>query len=294
MRKLFRVFVVISLIWVVSGFSFEKLDYRAGMHKNVCKDLKHDILLYFIFVDSKTTAPWTEFDIKSTLDSVGVAVRWLLQQAQLNNIPLNIKTDYFIGNEYSTISRNLPGGTIEKTATMPNLKKGMQNLNDWADQIARKAGAKFNITQKDGIPEIKLPRNKERLIAFLRDEYKVESVALIYFVNNYFKADISIAMNTLSSEDIEYAIVSYKYPAEIAHNFLHLYGAADMYPTLFRRNEKKARELARMYPNEIMLDPYARKISDLTISEYTKYLIGWTDSADLRMEPYFTDKHKNF
>lgn len=294
MRKLYRVFIVISLFWIVSGFSFEKVDYRAGMHKNVCKDLKHDVLLYFIFVDSKTTAPWTEFDIKSTLDSVGVAVRWLLQQAQLNNIPLNIKTDYFIGNEYSTISRNLPGGTIEKTATTPNLKKGMQNLNDWADQIARKAGAKFNITQKDGIPEIKLPRNKERLIAFLRDEYKVESVALMYFVNNYFKADISIAMNTLSSEDIEYAVVSYKYPAEIAHNFLHLYGAADMYPTLFRRNEKKARELARMYPNEIMLDPYARKISDLTISEYTKYLIGWTDSLDLDMGPYFTDKHKNF
>jgi hypothetical protein len=48
----------------------------------------------------------------------------------------------------------------------------------------------------------------------------------MFFVNNYFKADISIAMNTLSSDDIEFAIVSYKYPAEIAHNFLHLYGAA--------------------------------------------------------------------
>lgn len=294
MRKLYRVFIITGLIWVVSGFSFEKVDYRAGMHKNVCKDLRHDVLLYFIFVDSKTTAPWTEFDIKSTLDSVGVAVRWLLLQAQQNNIPLNIKTDYFIGSEYSTISRNLPAGTIEKTATTPNLKKGMQNLNDWADQIARKAGAKFNITQKDGIPEIKLPRNKERLIAYLRDEYKVESVALMFFVNNYFKADISIAMNTLSSEDIEYAVVSYKYPAEIAHNFLHLYGAADMYPTLLRRNEKKARELQQMYPNEIMSDPYARKIGELTISEYTKYLIGWADLIDPRLEPYYSDKRKNF
>ncbi len=285
---------LISFIWIVSGFSFEKVDYRAGMYKNVCKDLRHDVLLYFIFIDSKTTAPWTEFDIKSTLDSVGVAVKWLMQQAQLNNIPLNIKTDYFIGNEYSTINRNLPLGTIEKTATTPNLKKGLENLNDWADQIARKAGAKFNITQKDGIPEIKLPRNKERLIAYLRDEYKVESVALMFFVNNYFKADISIAMNTLSSDDIEFAIVSYKYPAEIAHNFLHLYGAADMYPTIFRRNSKKARELAQMYPNEIMLDPYARKINDLNMSEYTKYLIGWSDLVSPKLEPFFIDKGKNF
>jgi hypothetical protein len=294
MKKVGRIGLVIALIWLSAGFSTQKLDYRAGMYKNVCKDLRHDVLLYFIFVDTKTTAPWTEFDIKSTLDSIGIACKWLMAQAQLNNIPLNIKTDYFIGSEYSTISRNLPGGTIEKTATTPNLKKGMETLNDWADQIARKAGAKFNITQKDGIPEIKLPRNKERLIAYLRDEYKVESVALMFFVNNYFRADISVAMNTFSSENIEFAIVSYKYPADIAHNLLHLYGAADMYPTLLRRNEKKARELAKMYPNEIMLDPYAKKLADLTISDYTKYLIGWGDVIDSALEPYFIDKAKNF
>ena len=283
-------FLFAGILWLTTGLSLQRIDYRIGMYNNVCKDLRHDVLLYFVFIDSKTTSPWTEFDIKSTLDSVAVARKWLLEQAQRNNIPLNIKTDYFIGTDYSTISRNLPHGTIEKTAVTPNLKKGLQSLNEWSDQIARKMGSKFNISQKDGIPEIKSPRNKERFIAYLRDEYHVESVALLFFVNNYFRADISLPMNTLSTDDIEYAIVSYKYPAEIAHNFLHLYGAADLYPTLLRKNSKRTRELEKIFPDEIMLDPYAKKINELTISDYTKYLIGWTKTINPDLIPYLTDK----
>jgi hypothetical protein len=225
---------------------------------------------------------------------MAMARKWLMEQAQKNNIPLNIKTDYYIGKDFSTISRNLPNGTIQKSAVTPNLKKGLNGLNDWADQIARKAGASFNITQKDGIPEIKTPRNKERLVAYLRDEYKVESVALLFFVNNYYRTDISLPINTMSTEDIEFAIVSYKYPSEIAHNVMHLYGAADIYPSLLRRNEKKTGELESLFPNEIMRDPYAKNIREMEISDYTKYLIGWSTSPKQEYLEYYIDKSKNF
>lgn len=295
MGNFLRVICIGFFLLVFTSFSLKKVDYRNAMFKNVCKDLKHDVLLYFIFVDNKTTAPWTEFDIQSTIDSVGVAVRWLQEQARLNNIPLKIKTDYYIGSEYSTISKSLPQGSVLKSISEPNLATGLKSINAWADAIAKKAGSTLNIPEKkDGIPEVKNPRNKERLIAYLRDSYQVESVALLFMVNNYFKNDISVQINTFNTDDVEFAVVSYKYPAEIAHNFLHLYGAADMYNTPFRRNEKKITQLNKLFPNEIMQDPYAKNIKALEISDYTKYLIGWKPDFDPSIEPLFTDKAFTF
>jgi hypothetical protein len=294
MKKISRVFILASLIFISGSFSFQKIDYRSAKLKNVCKTLKNDVLIYFIFVDNKTTAPWTEFDIKSTIDSVAAAKKWLTEQARKYSIPLNIKTDYYIGKEYSTINKSLPNASVYKSATTPNLKTGLKALNDWADFIARKTGATFNLVQKDGIPEIKNPRNKERLIAYLRDEYKVESVALLFMVNNYYKADISLQINTMNTDDIEFAIVSYKYPAEIAHNILHLYGAADLYKTLYRRNEKKIKALSGLLPNEIMQDAYAKNINEMEISEYTRYLIGWQETIDPKWNDFFTDKGINY
>jgi hypothetical protein len=264
------------------------------MFKNVCKDLKHDVLLYYIFVDNKTTSPWTEYDIQSTVDSVKVAIRWLEEQARKNNVPLKIKSDYYIGPEFTTVNRNLPQPSVQKSVTEPNLKTGLKNINMWADAIAKRVGTTLNIAAKDGIPDVKNPKNKERLIAYLRDTYQVESVALIFMVNNYFKNDISIQINTFNTEDVEFAVVSYKYPAEIAHNFLHLYGAADMYETAFRRNDSKIDQLQKLFPNEIMMEPYARKLTGLEISDYTQYLIGWKNDYNPAYESLFTDRAYNF
>lgn len=289
-----RFFILVILAYFISGFTFQRLDYRQAMFKNVCKDFKHDVLIYLIFVDNKTTAPWTEFDIQSTIDSVNVAMRWLQEQARKNNIPLRVKSDYYLGHEYTTISKNLPQGSVIKTVTQSNLRDGFKDLNSWADFIAKKAGASFTSPEKDGIPEVKNPKNKERLIAYLRDTYQVESVALLFMVNNYFKTDISIQVNTFTTSDVEFAVVSYKYPSEIAHNVLHLYGAADLYKTPLRRNEKKIKQLEDLFPNDIMQEPYAKNIWKLDINDYTQYLIGWKDSYDPKYEPLFTDKSLNF
>ena len=271
-----------------------RLDYREARLKNVCKDLKGDALLYFIFIDTKTTAPWTEFDIESTIDSVRAAISWLHGQAQEENIPLNIVTDFYIGTEFTTISRNLPGGTVYESLTEPNLRKAMENINRWADGVAKIAGKAVTLRSKDGIPDVKSPSNAERLIAFLRDENNVESVGLIFFVNNYYKSDISIPVNIFHTENVEYAIVSYKYASDIAHNLLHLYGAADLYPTIYRRDNKKAKVLEHIFPNDIMQDPYGIPIRNMELGEYTKYLIGWTDRLDPSLESLMTDKLMKF
>jgi hypothetical protein len=294
MRSIVRVMALSVLLLIMGSFTFQKIDYRWARNKNVCKTLRNDVLLYFIFVDTKATTPWTEFDIRSTIDSVAAARKWLMEQARKYNIPLTIKTDYYIGKDYSTINRNLPAGSVDKSAVTPNFKKGLKGLNDWANFIALKAGSTYTTVQKDGIPEVKNPRNKERLIAYLRDEYKVESVALLFFVNNYYKTDISLQVNTMGTDDVEFAIVSYKYPSEIAHNFLHLYGAADMYKTPYRRNEKKIKQLASMFPSDIMQETYGKSLADMEIGEYTRYLIGWQENISTKYEELFLDKSVNF
>jgi hypothetical protein len=282
------------IMMVPSSYKANRMDYREARYNNLCKDLRGDVLLYFAFIDSKYTTPWTEFDIQSTIDSVRSAITWLHTMAKSNNIPLNIKADFYIGSEFTTITRNLPEPTVRESVTNPTLKKGKENLNRWSDAISKIAGTSVTLRKKDGIPEIKPPGNKERLAAFLRDENKVESVAMFFLVNNYFKTDISVPVNIFDTENIEFAIVSYKYSSEIVHNFLHLYGAADLHRSVYRRHERKISMLAEMYPNDIMQDPYGKAIDQLDLSDYTKYLIGWIDELDPELETLMTDKMLNF
>jgi len=294
MKIFIRLIFFIVLMIIPTGYSFKRIDYRRGIQNNVCKVLKNNVLVYFIFVDSKETSPWTEFDIRSTIDSISVAIKWLEFQARQNGVSLNIITDFYIGEEYTTIKKALPMGSIIKSISEPNLKRGLEALNLWADNIARKAGTSFNIMEKDGIPEIKNPKDKERLVAYLRDTKQVESIALLYMVNNYFRNDISISVNTMNTHDVEFAIVSYKYPSIIAQNILHLFGAADLYKTQYRRNEKKIAVAGEYFPDDIMQDVYAISLSKLKVGKFTQYLIGWNQRLEPEYQLLLTDNITNF
>jgi len=85
MKYSLKLLTVFSLLILLTAFGFRRIDFRNGMYKNVCKDLSNDVLVYFIFVDSKVTAPWTDFDIRTTIDSMKVAADWLEDQARKNN-----------------------------------------------------------------------------------------------------------------------------------------------------------------------------------------------------------------
>ena len=102
---------------VLQGHPLAKTDFLDGKHNNVCKDFKGNILVYLIFVDNRETAPWTEYDIRTTLDSLNVAVRWLNEQARLNNQGMNLITDYYIGPEFTPVKRALPEGTVKQSVT---------------------------------------------------------------------------------------------------------------------------------------------------------------------------------
>jgi hypothetical protein len=281
---------LIFIFLIFAGFDIRNLNFEKAKNNNVCKELKGKVLLYLIFVDSDETFPWTEFDIETTLDSVNNAVKWLEKQAKNSNIILNIKTDYYIGTEKTTVKRDLPKESVKISITEPDLKQGIHALNYWADRVVREVGESLPVINKEGLTEIDKPRNKERLVAYLRDYYHVESVALFFMVNNYFKKDISVPMNILTSEDVEFSIVSYKYSSVVAHNLLHLFGAADLYETPFRHSKKKIDFAKKEFPSEIMHDPYGKSLNQLNISEFTKYLIGWSNDLDAKYKTLLKDK----
>ena len=287
---------IILFVLLVTGTSAStpSIDFGTGRYNNVCKALQNDVLLYFVFVDTRSTYPWSEFDILTTMDSIRTATRWLEAEAEAHNIPLRIKTDFYIGDEFTTIQKNLPRKSVNETINELKLTEGMKSLSRWGDNISRTIGQSLYLKKKDGIPSQKQPGTKERLIAFLRDEYQVESVALLFMLNNYFKTDISLAANTLHNEDVECAVVSYKYPSEIAHSFLHLYGAADLHETHFRRNKRNLKLAGEAFPDDIMTDVYARPLVDLEIGEYTQYMIGWTEELAKEYEPLMTERFTLF
>ncbi len=291
MRKIYiGLFILTSCMFLSMGVLEKKIDYSKARNKNVCKVLKEDVLIYVVFVSNKVNRPFTELDILSTMDSINVAVQWINNRASENKINLKISTAFHIGDNFATVKKELPAGSVLESATQPNLSTGIKNLNEWADYIAKRVGATFLIEETPGIQTPKNPRDKESLIAFLRDKYKVESVALFYVVNNYFVDDLSISMNTMSNSDVEFSLISYKWPSVFAHNFLHLFGAADMHETPFRQDKSNIELAKKLYPDDIMQSPEGENIREMKLGEMTKYLIGWSETADSKFAPLLTDK----
>lgn len=247
----------------------------ASVKRNVCKTLTNKVVLYAVFVDSKYSLPWTAYDIESTLDSIKIAKDWLMEQAKEQEIPLEIEIVHHENNGVIPIAANFPRKTVKENIY---LSYGIRSMSGWADKVARVAGKSFPLDSSEKVATKNKMNNKERLVARLRDIYQTDNVALIYFLNNYHKDDISVAINTETDADVEFAIVSYKEPAVIAHEFLHLFGANDLYVRYADVKNKKLTSrkeaIANLHPDEIMLSAY-KNINKLTISPYTKYLIGW-------------------
>jgi hypothetical protein len=136
------------------------------------------------------------------------------------------------------------------------------------------------------------PSNTERLIARVRDIHQLDDVALFYFVNNYYQEDASVVLHSAAIDKIEYGVQSYKRPSVIAHEFLHLFGALDLYITPFdsKSSARKRKEFAmKEFPDEIMAFAY-RELDSLQISPLTEYLVGWRPQLDDRYVRMITGK----
>ncbi len=263
--------------------------HLATVNRNVCKTLQNDVVLYAIFVDTKKTGVWTEFDIHSTLDSISKAICWIEDQAKTEGINLKIKLDYHQKKGIIPLEGKFQRKTLSGTLFYPN---GIKYIDKWADKIAKEALTTYS-DDTSHITKTKIkPKDRENLLARLRDIYQTDNVGLIYFINNFYSDEISVVIHSAENNSPEYGIVSYKNPGTIAHEYLHLFGALDLYLSPFdkKKNIKKKKEFAmKEFPNEIMAFPH-RRINTLKISPFTKYLIGWDHELDQKYKDMLIGK----
>jgi hypothetical protein len=260
----------------------------ASKENNVCKSLKGKVVVYAIFVDSKYTKPWTEYDINSTLDSIKTGMDWVMQKAINNNVHLNIEVEYHhTGKGVVPIYNDFSKKSLSATLFKMPLYSGIKDIYRWADKVAAEAGKSLPKDTTLHIKTANKANDRERLIARLRDIHKTDNVALMYFINNYYSNEISVTFDINSLTNIEFSIVSFKQPSVISHEFLHLFGAWDLYITPFdnkRSAVKKKKQAMQLFPNEIMAFAY-RDIDSLDICQFTKYAIGW----DNELDPKYSD-----
>ncbi len=261
----------------------------ASVNNNVCKKLKGEVVLYAIFVDSKYTGIWTQYDMSSTIDSIKLATKWIEKEAVKNGISLSIKIDYHRNKKIIPIATNFQRRTLSGTLFGSN---GIKNVDRWADKVAKEAlkpyGPDTSSTTKTKI----VPKDREKLLARLRDIHQTDNVGLIYFINNFYTDEVSVVLHASEDYSPEYGIVSFKSPGTIAHEFLHLFGAFDLYLSPFdkKKDIKKKKEFAmKEFPNEIMAFPH-RRLNTLEISPFTKYLIGWENQLDSKYKDMLIGK----
>lgn len=255
---------------------YDRIPYTKN--QNVCKMLTDTVMVYALFVDVDIYHPWTEFDIASTMDSLNRASKWLEVQAKKRDKHLHIErqlhkqgTKLSIYERPAKVSLSLNGITNKGG----NARK---KLTPWADGISKYAARGLKYKPSSAIHERLKIIDLQTLNLALRDHFKRENVAILFFVNGYYENHPSYSFHTDAaiSSKVEYSIITTKNPAVIAHEILHLFGAVDLYPHPAYSNFNFD-ELKEVYPNELMLVQH-KKLEKLDISPITSYFVGWQDT----------------
>jgi hypothetical protein len=282
----FKLALLLSLLFLCILPSCYTVQYTAGYealpttkNQNVCGFLKDSVIVYAIFVDAAGYHPWTEFDIESTLDSVNKAMSWVEQKAHDSNNHVGINVVQHKQSSKWSFPERKARTTLRMGYATSTKRRHIVSFDSWADAIAKYAGKSVKKATGSKVGTRNKVINAERLIANLRDRHETENVALMFFVNGYYENNPSYSFNTeTNGPDIEYSIITNKNPAVIAHEFLHLFGAIDLYPTA-RYSNFNSVELRAAYPNEVMLVQH-REITKLEISPITRYFLGWQEALD--------------
>lgn len=249
-------------------------------NSNICTHLHDTVVLYAIFVDVGIYHPWTPFDIASATDSIQKAAAWITEQAKDRGKKLLIKPIIHKQGSKQTIYERAARTSLSLNGIQALSNRSRKKLGPWADNIAAYAsrGVKYRASSK--IHQRFRIRNVESLNLALRDKLENNNVAIMFFVNGYYEKHPSHSFNIEAGpyQQVEYSIITDKNPAVIAHEFLHLFGAVDLYPHRTFPNFN-FQELAENYPNEIMRVQH-KHINKLMISPITEYFIGWSDTLD--------------
>jgi len=271
-RLLLFLFIVPTIVLMAFNPGEKDVDKIFGRDHNVCKKLYGKVLVYMVFVETGDSSPWTDFDLNSTVDSVKMAINWLNETAKKNGKDLKINFNTQVDDTMKIVKQKLGGQIVD----LIDSKDGIDKIDKWSNKIIKvKTGEK----------------NRLKLITKIRNEFNIESVALIFMVNYYYKEDFIFSFNTTSNEDIEYSIMSTKKPNLIAQDILNLFGAPYLYYHPSTVNKRDTKQLNKIFYNDVMANTNA-DLRKLELGEITRYFIGWTDTLNEEYEKMVKEKPK--
>lgn len=272
MKRIIAITILLLHSLIFSSFLGKDIDKEFGRDHNVCKTLRGNVLLYIVWVETRSSEEWKQYDLNSTLDSIAKAVDWIHKKASINNIPLKLNYDNGMNDSIYVVSQKLGG----EVPAIIQEKDGVERIDKWTDKIIKYHSGK---------------KSKLALLSDLRNSYRCESVALIFMLNNYYKEDYIYSFNTTSNDNVEYAIVSTKRPNLIAQNILNLFGAPYLYHHPMTLNKGATNKLQKIFSDDIMANTTGN-IDHMKIGNVTKYFIGWSDDLDEEYERMVKEKTK--
>lgn len=278
MSRIFYLCFLVSILLVPSCTKKnQQAIYSPNRDRNVCKKMNGKVLMYVVYVDTKGGEKWTETSINNSLNLYKEAADWMEALAKRNNVTLDIEIKKANDNGKG-VDCDFPIKNIGAITTFD--KKQLKKLNDWTDNVAKKLGASMaGKKPNDSMPDVLNPKDCERLIARLRNQYDTESVALFIETNHAEDNRMCIPLNTLDNDNIERVINSYKNSSVIAYEFLTLFGAEKLFYTKNGHSKKYAEFAAKEFPDDLMTDPFY-DLKKANIGAFTKYLIGWENTID--------------
>jgi len=139
-------FLLLFFFSSCSNFLNLKKECAESKNRNVCKALDQKTVVYAIFVDSKNTGYWSDYEIGACLDSINKATKWICEKAKEKGLNLNIIVDY-PRNEKGIIpiSKSFSRGGFSETLyglEENNLEQGIALVDRWSDQVGKICGKK--------------------------------------------------------------------------------------------------------------------------------------------------------
>lgn len=243
---------LVFFLWAIPAMLFsQKVD---PLQKG---KLKGDIYLMLFFIDT-VEEEWMEEDVEEAMRELENAQQWILSQAKDYNVEIRFHNDYF-----DTAEEILVMTTHDMGDSFKLFEKTMQQLGHYDYRtFFKKQDFDF---ENENICALFFVKHEGRSHAFGRSR-KIPATILY--------PDNTIIRFKNKPEIIRRSNMKW---STIAHEFLHLFGAKDLYDRYDNKSRSAlprylAKKAQRLWPNSIML---SSGNSNLKIDEYTTYLIGW-------------------
>lgn len=270
----FKLCLLVIFFVLFSGFKpgTRNFDSDFGRNHNVCKKMKGKVLLYVVWVETRNSTPWSDFELNTTVDALKTSLAWVEAQAKKSGVDLVFQFGASTNDSVSAVYQRLGGTVPELTET----EEGLVKIDKWTNKIVKIASGR---------------KTKLELVTDLRNEYRAESVALVYMLCNYYKSDYIYSFNTTSNEDVEYAIVSSKKPTLITQSLMNLFGAPYLYHHPSTANKRNTKNVQKLFYNDVMANTDF-ELDQLEVGPITKYFLGWADTLSAEYEKMVKEKPK--